>query len=146
MKEAAQPLMDVMEAYRAAVLAKDVDAFVALYDRGVRVFDLWSRWAYDGLDEWRQAVSGWFGSLGTERVAVEFDDLRAVVTAGLAVGHMQVTYRGLSAEGEELRAMVNRLTWGLAPADDGGWKIIHEHTSAPADLETSKVILVRSDQ
>jgi|SRR5579864_9550831 len=143
MNDPDEPVRRMMEAYRAAVLAKDVDGFVNLYDRGARIFDLWGKWAYNGVEEWRKAVSDWFGSLGTERVVVEFDEVKAVVAGGLAFVHTLVTYRGQSAEGQALRAMVNRLTWALAKPDDGAWKIVHEHTSAPADPETSKVILTR---
>ena len=38
--------------------------------------------------------------------------------------------------------MQNRLTWVLKQKD-GAWKIVHEHTSAPVDFETAKVILQR---
>ena len=48
----------------------------------------------------------------------------------------------LSAEGRELRAMHNRLTWALKQ-ENGAWKIVHEHISAPVDFKTSKVILRR---
>ena len=41
--------------------------------------------------------------------------------------------------------MNNRLTWTLRRADDGSWKIVHEHTSASADFETSKVMLQRRE-
>lgn len=40
----------VIEGYAAAVRAKDVDAFVSLYAKDVRVFDMWGRWSYDGVD------------------------------------------------------------------------------------------------
>lgn len=43
----------VIEGYAAAVRAKDVDAFVSLYAKDVRVFDMWGRWSYDGVDAWR---------------------------------------------------------------------------------------------
>jgi len=34
-------ITDVLNAYAAAVLAKDVDAFMALYDDEVSIFDMW---------------------------------------------------------------------------------------------------------
>ena len=43
------PIRQVMDAYTAAVRAKDVDAFIGLYAQDVRVFDLWSNWSYDGV-------------------------------------------------------------------------------------------------
>ena len=36
----------VLEAYRDAVHAKDVDAFVAIFGDDVRVFDMWGTWSH----------------------------------------------------------------------------------------------------
>ncbi len=132
----------MFEAYKNAVFAKDVEAFVALYDHNVCVFDMWGEWAYRGVEAWRGMVAGWFGSLGTERVAVDVDGVQTIVMHDLAVAHAFVTYKGISAEGKELRAMHNRLTWVLQQKG-GSWKIVHEHSSAPIDFETTKVILQR---
>ena len=129
--------------YADAVRSNDVDRFVALYDDDVRVFDLWERWSYDGADAWRQMVGEWFGSLGSEQVAVEFADVQTVVGDDVAAVQAFVTFKGLSAEGEELRAISNRLTWALRKTPEGGWRVVHEHTSAPVDFETGKVRLQR---
>ena len=142
MSESEEPIRHVLDAYAAAVFGKDADAFLSLYDDDVRVFDMWGRWSYDGLDAWRAMVSDWFGSLGTERVGVVMEDVQITVAQDLAVAHAFVTFSGLSADGKTLRAMQNRLTWALRRSD-GVWKIIHEHTSAPADFETAKVVLKR---
>jgi ketosteroid isomerase-like protein len=128
-----------LDGYKASVFAKDVDAIVALYGPDARIFDMWGEWAYEGAESWRRMVAEWFGSLGTERVRVEFDDVRTVAAGDVAMVHAFVTYKGLSAEGAELRAMTNRLTWKLRQRD-GALKIIHEHTSAPADFKTGKII------
>jgi len=133
----------LLEEYAESVRAKDVDRFVALYDDEVRVFDMWGRWSYDGVAAWREMAVEWFGSLGSEEVAVEFEEVQTVVGDEVAVADAFVTYRGLSAEGDELRAMNNRLTWALRKRSDGTWKVVHEHSSAPADFETGKVQLQR---
>lgn len=130
----------ILEAYKAAVYAKDVDAFVSLYDPEVRVFDMWEQWSYEGLEAWRGMVNDWFGSLGTEQVEVDFLEVETVQTDDLAVIYSLVRYKGLSAEGKELRAMQNRIT-SAARKKDGGWKIFHQHSSAPAAFETGKVML-----
>ena len=140
MSEPEQPVKQVLEAYKAAVYAKDVEAFVALYDQDVCVFDMWGRWSYSGVEAWREMVTDWFGSLGSERVGVEFADVQTTSVQTIAVAHAFVTYQGLSAEGEALRAMQNRVTFALEHRGDT-WKIVHEHSSAPADFETLKVIL-----
>lgn len=140
--EPADPIPALVDAYRAAVFARDVDALAALYDPEVRVFDTWGRWSYDGRPAWRAMLAEWLGSLGTERVRVEMDEVRAEVTPELAVAHAFVTYQGLSAEGQPLRAMTNRLTW-IVRRREGAWRIVHEHTSAPIDFDGMKAILKR---
>ncbi len=134
--------MKVLDDYKSAVYAKDVDGFVALYDADVRIFDMWGQWLYDGVEAWRGMVEDWFGSLGAERVVVEMDDVQIVMADDLAVIHSFITYKGVSAEGQELRAMQNRLT-NVLKQKDGLWKIIHQHSSAPANFETGKVMFRR---
>jgi uncharacterized protein (TIGR02246 family) len=134
---------EMLDAYAAAVRAKDVDAFVGLYADDVRNFDLWSEWSYDGKDALRGMVSEWFGSLGEdEEVAVRFDDVRAHEDGDVAALSAFATYAAVSADGTELRSMNNRLTWVLRKDGDGAWKVVHEHTSAPAG-EGGKVVLRR---
>jgi uncharacterized protein (TIGR02246 family) len=136
------PILSHLEAYKAAVLAKDIDAFVHLYDADVTAFDTWGKWSYQGLEAWRGMARGWFESLGATRVLVAWEDLQIVSTPDLAVAHAFVYYRGMSAEGLEMHSMHNRLTWILSQKS-GQWKIVHEHTSAPIDFETMKPNLLR---
>ena len=138
-----ESIAKMLDSYRAAAYAKDVDAFVALFDENVRVFDMWGRWSYDGAGEWRTMVSEWFGSLGDERAAIEFDDVQTIIGNDVAAAHAFVTFKRLSADGEELRSMNNRLSWVLQKRGEDGWKVVHEHTSAPIDFETAKVMLSR---
>jgi ketosteroid isomerase-like protein len=133
----------MLDAYESAVYDKDVEAFVLLYDDRARTFDMWGSWSYEGTAAIRQLATGWFGSLGEERVAVGFDEVQSSAGEDVAVVHAFVTFTRLSADGEKLRAMTNRLTWGLRKTDDGSLKIAHEHTSAPADFETGRVVLER---
>jgi ketosteroid isomerase-like protein len=132
----------VFEAYEAAVYAKDVEAFMRLYDCGARVFDAWGVWSYEGASAWQVAVEGWFASLGTERVKVTFDEVSSVGTPVFMSVSAIVTYTGVSAQGEPVRAMQNRLTWVLKTSGHV-LRIIHEHTSAPAGFEDGKAILQR---
>lgn len=113
MNESQKPVTQFLDAYKAAIFAKDVGAFVALYDQDVCVFDMWGTWSYSGVGAWREMVTEWFGSLGTERVEVSFDDVRTTSARDVVVAYAFVTYKGLSAEGEALRAMQNRLTMVL---------------------------------
>jgi len=140
-----ESVLALLKAYRAAVHAKDVDAFAALYDADVRTFDMWGAWSCEGLAAWRAMAADWFGSLGTDSVVVAVDDARAQVAQDLASVQAFLTFTGVSAHGETLRAMDNRLTWVLQRRGTA-WKVVHEHTSAPADFATSKLMLQRESR
>jgi len=141
--EAAAPILRVLADYKAAVLAKDVEAFTALYADEVRIFDLWAEWSYDGLAAWRTTVGNWFASLNTQRVVVEFSDVRTTIGQGLATAHGFVSYQAVSEDGVPLHSMDNRMTMVLKQQGGVVWKIVHEHTSAPVANDDMKVILKR---
>ena len=127
---------ELLDAYAAAVRAKDVEAFLELYSDDVRTFDLWQEWTYDGKDALRGTVSEWFGSLpDDEVVAVRFDEVRTQTGSDVTAISAFTTFAAVSPDGTELRSMNNRLTWILRKEPDGSWKIVHEHTSAPAGDE-----------
>jgi ketosteroid isomerase-like protein len=132
----------VIGSYEAAVLAKDVDAFMRLYHPAVRVFDTWGVWLYEDAASWRRAVEGWFTSLGAERVRVRFAEVQTAAEQGLATVSAIVTYGAESAQGEPLRSMQNRITWVLRETGHV-FRIVHEHTSAPIGFEDAKAIFAR---
>jgi ketosteroid isomerase-like protein len=130
----------LLDAYAAAVWTKDVDALMALYDPAVVVFDAWGVWSYDSAAAWRKAVQNWLGSLGEQSVKVSFEDVVERAGADLATLSATVTYAGVSPAGEVVQSMQNRLSWALA-RKGGDWRIVHEHTSAPAGFDDMKAIL-----
>ena len=132
----------IQQSYASAAHERDVQAFMRLYDPKVRVFDAWGVWQYEGAEPWQRAVEGWFTSLGNERVKVRFDETQAGGSAEGAFMSAIVTYTGISGQGEELRAMHNRITWGLRTSGHV-LRIVHEHTSAPIGFDDMKAILSR---
>lgn len=145
MNDIDKPIAQILESYKSAVYARDVQALMRLYDPNVRVFDTWGVWSYEGVAAWQTAVEGWFTSLGTERVKVAFDDVKAIPMREAAIVSAIVTYAGVSAGGEPLRAMQNRITWGLRTSGHV-LRIVHEHTSAPVGFDDMKAILQRADR
>lgn len=133
----------VAQKYADAVLAKDEHAFLSLYDPSVVIFDMWETWVYDGRDAWAGMVKGWFGSLGDERVGVSFTPVFCTIDDNWASWGAIVRYAGLDASGKELRAMDSRMTWVLR-GGAGAWRIVQEHSSAPADFKTGAVNLHRT--
>ena len=137
------PVLGVTLAYKTCVLRKDAAALIDLYSDDVRVFDTWGVWSYEGASAWRQALEEWFGSLGTDQVEVAFDDVQVFARGAAATLSAVVKYTAVSATGIAVRSLQNRLTWGLRHEGDRGWKIGHEHTSAPIGLGDLKAILRR---
>jgi ketosteroid isomerase-like protein len=142
MSDLEKPVARVLESYGSAVFARDVDALMRLYDPTVRVFDTWGVWQYEDAGRWRSAVEGWLGSLGAEKVKVTFEDVLTAGTPDLAIVSAIVTYAAISPQGETLRTMQNRLTWGLRTSGHV-LRIVHEHTSAPIGFDDSKAMLQR---
>ena len=132
-----------MGSYKAAVLAKNVDTFMHLYDPKLRVFDTWGTWSYEGADAWRIAVEGWLSSLGTEKLQVRFEEVQITGSLDFALVTALVSFNGISAQGEPLRSMQNRLTWALRTTGHV-LRIVHEHSSAPIGFEDMKAILQRN--
>ena len=142
MSDIEKQVQRVLETYKSAVLAKNVETFMHLYAPDVRVFDMWGTWSYDGATAWRVAVEGWFSSLASETCKVTFDDVQIVSESGMAAMSAIVTYAGFSAEGQELRSMQNRISWVLKISGHV-LRIAHEHTSAPIEFDDTKAILKR---
>jgi len=143
MSELEKPITLVIETYKSAIYKKEVATLMHLYDPGVRVFDTWGVWSYEGAAAWQRAVEGWFTSLGSERVKVSFDDVRTSAGRDFAIVSAIVTYAAVSAQGEPLRALQNRLSWGLKTSGHVP-RIVHEHTSAPVGFDDMKAILQRA--
>ena len=142
MSQQHDPFVQILDAYAAAVRAKNVDAFVAIYADDVHVFDMWGTWSLQGIAAWRAMAEQWFSSLGDEQVVVSVTDARSTVHAEITVGHASLTYAAVSASGVTLRSLDNRITLALRKTR-GAWKIFHEHTSAPIDHATLRAQLKR---
>lgn len=138
------PFLRALARYAEAVYSKDVEAFAALYDQDVHVFDMWGTWSLRGLTAWRDMASGWFSSLGDERVVVTFDSQESTVAEDLAIGYAILTYTAVATDGTTLRSLSNRATMALHKTGEC-WTIFHEHTSAPIDHQSLQAILSRAD-
>lgn len=132
----------LQQSYITAVWERDVHGFLSLYDPSARIFDAWGVWQHQGAESWRHVVESWFSSLGTERVRVTFAETQSSGNPALAFVSAIGTYAGVSAEGIELRAMQNRMSWGLYDTGQG-LRIVHEHTSVPVNFDNMKAILRR---
>jgi ketosteroid isomerase-like protein len=119
----------VLETYRAAVAARDVDGLVGLYAEDVHRFDTWEEADQVGVAAWREAVAQWLGAHADDVYEVQFDEGDAVAGDSVAFVRAVMTFRVLT-DGVVTHEQVHRFTAGLA-MQDGAWRIAHEHTSMP---------------
>ena len=142
MSDTEKQIRRALDTYTSAVLAKNVDTFMHVYDPDVRVFDTWGVWSYESADAWRVAVEGWFASLRDESCRVAFDDVRIVEGGGFASMSAVVTYAAVSSQGQEIRSMQNRMSWALRTSGHV-LRVVHEHTSVPIGFDDQKGLLQR---
>lgn len=125
---------DILENYSRFVRSKDYEGFIDQYAPNLINYDLWQA-AYHTMSSWQTNIKKWFDGLGDEYVTVAFREITVYESTDTAFLHGIISYQGHSKEGEVLRAMDNRLSWGLIYLENG-WKIVHEHTSLPIDSMT----------
>ncbi|WP_373352848.1 SgcJ/EcaC family oxidoreductase [Pseudoroseicyclus sp. CXY001] len=125
------------DTYVAAAWDKDVERFLSIYDNQIFSYDTWESWSIAGIRNWEAMVREWFGSLQKERVRVTIEPERVEMSDGLAFVAAAISYAAIAPDDRELRSMTTRMTW-VARKTDAGWRVIHEHGSAPigfADLK-----------
>ncbi|MGP7959696.1 YybH family protein [Sanguibacter sp. A247] len=127
----------IARAYGERARARDLDAFCALYDRDVTIFDTFAEQPIIGLDSWRAQVTQWFGGVAESDTNVaDVTDLVVIGDGVHAAAHALVRYAVVEPDGSERYGMTNRLSWIVRRDDRDVWRIVHEHTSVAVDEAT----------
>jgi ketosteroid isomerase-like protein len=116
-----------------AVCAKDVDRIMSHYAAEFCVFNVKPPFQIRGAAEWRRvwetSLAHFPASFGTET-----RDVVITMSGELVVAHYLARFTGLPGPPFWIRVTVV-YRWL-----DGKWKIVHEHSSAPFDPETLRVV------
>lgn len=131
---------ETLRCYAEAVFNKDIEKFLSIYDNHVYIFDTWNQWMINGINALNKMVEVWFGSLGKEKVSVTFTQLNTNESEGQTVWIGEVAYTAIDENNKIIRSISNRMTWVMKKGNDG-FKIIHEHSSLPIDMESFSGIL-----
>ncbi len=125
--------------WAAAFNAKDADAIMKFYAPGeaLLVFDVIPPLQYVGADAYHKDWQDFFG--GYKTVKVEVEQLGVVSDGKLAFTHSIQRVTGTDLHGKPIDVTL-RVTDGLKKIK-GKWLIVHEHVSAPINLETGKAEL-----
>jgi uncharacterized protein (TIGR02246 family) len=124
----------------AAVAAKDTDAVMGLYvsDDSIFVFDAPPPQEIVGTAAWRRNVQGFF-DLFDGPVNVRLSDLGIDASGDMAYSHSIQRFTGKTTKGAPVDLTL-RVT-DVYRKMKGKWLIVHEHVSAPIDLDTGKADL-----
>jgi len=121
-----------------AVRAKDVESLIALCAPGIATFDMLPPLRHDGPNALRKL---WSDVLAPFEAPLDYEVNQLEIIAGTDVAICRSLNRlgGVRSDG---RAVVSWLcsTVGLRKLD-GRWKIVHEHTSVPFDMDSGKALL-----
>lgn len=118
--------------YKNAAWNKDVKQMVGLYHENVVIFDMWEHGFQKGLKAWSLEISNWLESLGDEKVKVDFEMISIQEESMVGFASALVSFQALGLDQTILRGMKNRISLGYI-RDKSGWKVVHQHTSAPID-------------
>ncbi|RIV72195.1 hypothetical protein D2U88_05710 [Flagellimonas aequoris] len=131
---------DFFTAYQEAVWQKDANALLGLYDTEAVQFDMWDRGFYPNLEEWKPGIKNWLGSLGDEKVKVDFEMIKIHLSETIGFASGLIKFQAISPKGAVLRSMKNRITVGFSKGADR-WTVVHQHISAPISSENLSGIL-----
>jgi len=131
---------DFFNIYQNSAWHKDATAMISLYDEHAVIFDMWDQGYIVNPLEWSKIITDWLGSLGEEKVKVEFEMIKIHQSGNAGFASALILFQAISSEGAVLRSMKNRITLGFSKSEDG-WKVIHQHTSAPVSSNGLTAIL-----
>lgn len=124
-----------------AVLAMDIESIVSHYAPDILAFDAVSQLQFKGVEAYRQHWQACLALCRPGTMIFEIHDMH--VTAGDDVAFATALTRcgGRGDNGAEQAGWL-RMTAGYRKTH-GTWLVVHEHFSAPFDMETLKVLDVQ---
>lgn len=130
-------IRELMDAWLKAVRAQDIDGIVSHYAPDILAFDAVSQLQFKGVDAYRKHWEMCL-SMCPGPMIFEIHDLN--ITAGDDVAFCHCLNRcGVIGENGEEKASWMRSTVCYRKTN-GRWMVVHEHFSAPFDMESGKTL------
>jgi ketosteroid isomerase-like protein len=127
-----------VENWAKAIRVKDLDAVLSLYAPDIISFDLDPPLRYAGTDNKRRAWQEFF-AIYTGALIYETRELKVTTRGELAFAHSLNHVSGVLANGHTSDMWVR---WTACFQQiNGGWLVVHDHVSVPADLKRGAAVL-----
>ena len=127
-----------VDSWLQAVLAMDIEGIVSHYASDILAFDAVSQLQFKGVDAYRRHWQTCLGMCRPGTMIFEMHDLHVTTGDGVAFATALNRCGGIGENGEEQAGWM-RMTAGYRKTN-GKWMVVHEHFSAPFDMETLKVL------
>jgi uncharacterized protein (TIGR02246 family) len=127
----------LMDNWLRAVRANDIDGIVSHYAPDILAFDAIAQLQFKGVDAYRQHWEACL-TMCPGPMIVEIHELTITAADDVAFSHY-LTRCGAIENGQE-KASWMRVTVGYRKMN-GKWMVVHEHFSAPFDMESGKALL-----
>ena len=126
--------------WKTAFEAKDVNGVMETYAPGSSLvaYDIVPPLQFKGADAYRKDYTAFFAQFAGP-LHVDFPDMQIEAAGEIAFAHGLERITGKLTNGTPASMWV-RYTEGLKRFD-GQWRVVHEHISVPADLDTGKARL-----
>ncbi|KJK06140.1 MULTISPECIES: nuclear transport factor 2 family protein [Pseudomonas] len=131
-------IRQLIEAWIPAVRARDIPAIIAPYADDILAFDAIKQLQFKGKAAYRAHWQTCMEHCPGEMV-FEMEQLQIHATPDLAFAHWLNRCGPPVEEGGEDKSCYMRATVGYQRIG-GQWKVIHEHWSAPFDMETGAAL------
>lgn len=135
--DAPAQIKTAVERWSAAVRDKDLAVITAYYHPDIVAYDAILQLQFKGLDAYR---AHWQYCLGLCEGPMLFEQRQLVIHASgdVAFAHW-LNHCGAADEHGEMKGSWMRASAGFLLTAEG-WKAVHEHFSAPFDMETGKAM------
>jgi len=127
----------ILEDWRQAVCDKDVARIVSRYAPDIVAYGAILKLQFRGIDAYREHSEKCM-TMCTGPTVFELHELQLVAGDGVTFAHALNRCGGTGPDGKESTGWM-RMTGGYRRMN-GRWQVVHEHFSAPFDMETSKVL------
>ena len=125
----------LIDDWAAAIRARDVEHIMSCYAPDIVAFDVVPPLQYMGVDAYRKDWEGMM-SMCEGQNNIEMRDLVIAAGEDVAFSHCLSHFTGKQISGNQID-MWMRVTVGYRRID-GRWLTVHEHVSAPIDMESGK--------
>jgi len=130
-------IRQLLDAWANEFRAKHLDGIMSIYAPDIVSYDAIAQLRFRGLDEYRKHWEFCL-SLGQGPIIFEMRDLDITAGDGVAFSHYLTRCGGTDENGEEKTSWMRGTV--CFRKIDGKWKVVHEHYSAPFDMESGKAL------